>query len=152
MRKHLEILQDILPMLPDLLCLFSTPTNAYTRQNFKGIVLMWATPYSYRNFCADWNPFFSPLGESTLHLQYIIVQFFTLTLFLGWCIPDVYKHRSWSPIPQIYLWRKNLSCGDISDFYAWQMWRILKFLHMWSNFKFLHMTYVDKSKFSPHVE
>ena len=46
-------------------------------------------------------------------------------------------------------WRKI--CGDSdSDFYAWQMWRILKFLYIWSNFKFLHMTDVGKFKFSPY--
>ena len=27
------------------------------------------------------------------------------------------------------------SSGDISDFYAWQMWKIMKFLHVWSNFQ-----------------
>ena len=31
----------------------------------------------------------------------------------------------------------NLSCGEISDFYAWQMWKILKYLHVWSN---LHLS------------
>ena len=29
------------------------------------------------------------------------------------------EHTSYlSPIPPIYLWRKKLSCGEISDFYA----------------------------------
>ena len=58
------------------------------------------------------------------------------------------KVHTWylSRIPRIYPWRKNLSCGEISDFYAWQMWRILKFLHMWSNIKFLVMW-----KMSPHM-
>ena len=68
---------------------------------------------------------------------------------LNWC----HSHTSYlSPIPPIYLWRKKLSCGEISDFYAWQIWRFLKFLHMKGNFKSLYMTYVEKSKFSPHVE
>ena len=30
---------------------------------------------------------------------------------------------------------KNLSCGEIPDFYAGKMWRDLKFLHMWRIFK-----------------
>ena len=47
---------------------------------------------------------------------------------------------------------KNLSCWEILDLYAWQMWRYLKFLHMWSNFKFLHMTDAEKSENFPHVE
>ena len=145
MRKHLEILQDILPMLPDLLCLFQLLPMPIQDRTSRELFSCGRLPTLIE------IPFFSPLGESTLHLQYIIVQFFTLTLFLGWCIPDVYKHVPLSPIPQIYLWRKNLSCGDISDFYAWQMWRLLKFIHMLSNF-FLHMTDVEKYKFSPHVE
>ena len=37
------------------------------------------------------------------------------------------------------------------NFYAWQMWRNLKFLHMWSNFKFLHMTDVEKYEVSPQL-
>ena len=45
-------------------------------------------------------------------------------------------------------WRKNLSCGEISNFCTWQMWRNLKFLHMWINFTFLHMTDVEKSEIS----
>ena len=36
----------------------------------------------------------------------------------------------------------HLSCGDISDLSTWQMWRILKLVHIWRNFKFLHNTVV----------
>ena len=43
---------------------------------------------------------------------------------------------------------KNLSCGEISNFCTWNMWRKLKFLHKWINFKFLHMTDVEKSEIS----
>ena len=77
-----------------------------------------------------------------------------------------------SPIPPIYLWRKNChvekfqismhdKCGDfwnfstcrvISNLSTWQMWRNLNFLHMLSNFRFLLMTDVEKSEISPHVE
>ena len=77
-----------------------------------------------------------------------------------------------SQLSQIRYVEKNLSCGEISNLYAWQMWRNLKFLHMWSNFKFLHivemwrnltflhmlsnfkflhMTDVEKSEVSPHL-
>ena len=45
-------------------------------------------------------------------------------------------------------WRKNLSCGEISNFCTWQMKRNLKFLHMWINFTFHHMTDVEKSEIS----
>ena len=45
-------------------------------------------------------------------------------------------------------WRKNLSCGEISNLCTWQMWRNLKFLHMWINFTFHHMTDVEKSEIS----
>ena len=34
---------------------------------------------------------------------------------------------------------EKLSSGEISDFYAWQMWRNLNFLHIWSNLKFFHI-------------
>ena len=44
-------------------------------------------------------------------------------------------------------WRKNLSCGEISNFCTWRMRRNLKFLHMWINFTFHHMTDV-KSEIS----
>ena len=51
------------------------------------------------------------------------------------------NHTSYlSHISHIRDVEKNLSCGEISDLYAREMWRNLKFLHMWSNFKFLHMT------------
>ena len=43
---------------------------------------------------------------------------------------------------------KKLSCGEISNFCPWNMWRKLKFLNKWINFKFLHMTYVEKSEIS----
>ena len=43
---------------------------------------------------------------------------------------------------------KKLSCGEISNFCTWNMWRKLKFLHKWINFKFLHMTDVEKSEIS----
>ena len=34
-------------------------------------------------------------------------------------------HTSYlSPISPIYRWRKNQSCGELSDFNTWQMWRI----------------------------
>ena len=56
-----------------------------------------------------------------------------------------------SQISQIRYVEKNLSCGEISNLYAWQMWRNLKFIHMWSNLKFLHMTDVEKSEVSPHL-
>ena len=46
---------------------------------------------------------------------------------------------------------KKMSCGEISDLYAWQMWINLKILHMWSNFKFLHMRDLEKSEISPHL-
>ena len=45
-------------------------------------------------------------------------------------------------------WRKNLSCGEISNFCTWRMRRNLKFLHMWINFTFHHMTDVEKSEIS----
>ena len=45
----------------------------------------------------------------------------------------------------------NLSCGEIWDLYAWEMWQNLKFLHMWSNFKFLHMTDVEKFEVSSQL-
>ena len=56
-----------------------------------------------------------------------------------------------SQVSQVRYVEKNLSCGEISNLYAWQMWRNLKFLHMWSNLKFLHMTDVEKSEVSPHL-
>ena len=43
---------------------------------------------------------------------------------------------------------KNLSCGEISNFYTSVMGRNLEFLHMWFNFKFLHMTDVEKFEIS----
>ena len=46
---------------------------------------------------------------------------------------------------------KNLSCGEISNLDAWQIWRNLKFLPMLSNFKFLHMTDVETFEVSPHL-
>ena len=55
-----------------------------------------------------------------------------------------YLSRADGPGP----WRKNLSCGEISKFCTWNMWRKLKFVHMWINFKFLHMTDVEKSEIS----
>ena len=50
-----------------------------------------------------------------------------------------------------YVCGENLSCGEISYFYAWQIWRKLKLFHVWGDFKFLHMTDVEKSKIVPHV-
>ena len=59
------------------------------------------------------------------------------------------------PIPDIchgyhgsYPWRKNLSCGEISNSCTWQVWGNLKFLHMWIKFTFLHITDVEKSEIS----
>ena len=46
---------------------------------------------------------------------------------------------------------EKLSCGDISDFYAWHMWRNLNILHMRRNFKFLRMIDLEKSDISFHV-
>ena len=43
---------------------------------------------------------------------------------------------------------KKLSCGEISNFCTWTMWRNIKFLHMWINFTFHHMTDVEKSGIS----
>ena len=60
------------------------------------------------------------------------------------CVHTWYLSRADGPGP----WRKNLSCGEISKFCTWNMWRKLKFVHMWINFKFLHMTDVEKSKIS----
>ena len=47
-----------------------------------------------------------------------------------------------------YPWRKNLSCGEISNSCTWQVWGNLKFLHMWIKFTFLHITDVEKSEIS----
>ena len=64
-----------------------------------------------------------------------------------------FSHTSYlSQISHIRYVEINLSCGEISDLYAREMWRNLKFLHMWSNFKFLHMTDAEKFEVSPHVE
>ena len=40
-----------------------------------------------------------------------------------------------------YLWRKNLSCGEISDFSTSVMWR---------NLKLLHIHHVEKNQIYPH--
>ena len=84
------------------------------------------------------------------------------------------KTHTWylSQVSQVRYVEKKLSCGEISNLYAWQMWRNLKFLNMWSNFKFLHivemwrnltflhmlsnfkflhMTDVEKFEVSPHL-
>ena len=56
-------------------------------------------------------------------------------------------HTSYlSPRSPIYRWRKNWSCGEISDFNTQQMWRNQKFCQ---NFKILHMTDVKKSEIYP---
>ena len=56
-----------------------------------------------------------------------------------------------SQISQMRYVEKNLSCGEISNLYAWQMWRNLTFLHLLSNLKNFHMTDVEKSEVSPHL-
>ena len=48
------------------------------------------------------------------------------------------------------LWRTTLSCGEISDFFAWQLQSNVKFPHIWSNFKKFHMADVEKSEIFPH--
>ena len=59
-------------------------------------------------------------------------------------------HTSYlSPQSPIYRWRKNWSCGEISDFNTQQMWRNQKFCQIWRNFKILHMTDVKKSEIYP---
>ena len=40
-----------------------------------------------------------------------------------------------------YLWRKNMSCGEISDFFTSAVWR---------NLKLLHIHHVEKLQISPH--
>ena len=35
---------------------------------------------------------------------------------------------------------KHLESGEILDFYTWQIWRIMKLLHMWSKFNCLQNT------------
>ena len=42
-------------------------------------------------------------------------------------------------------------CGVISNFFTWEMWRFLRFIHMWRNFRFLHTADVEKYEISPHV-
>ena len=54
-----------------------------------------------------------------------------------------------------FLYMTDVEKSEISphvDYFTWQMWRNLKFLHMWSNFTFLNMTNVEKSEISPHAE
>ena len=59
-------------------------------------------------------------------------------------------HTSYlSPRSPICRWRKNWSCGEISDFNTQQMWRNQKFCQIWRNFKILHMTDVKKSEIYP---
>ena len=61
-----------------------------------------------------------------------------------------WRHTSYlSPRSPIYRWRKNWSCGEISDFNTQQMWRNQKFCQIWRNFKILHMTDVKKSEIYP---
>ena len=60
------------------------------------------------------------------------------------------KHTSYlSPRSPIYRWRKNWSCGEISDFNTQQMWRNQKLCQIWRNFKILHMTDEKKSEIYP---
>ena len=55
---------------------------------------------------------------------------------------------------------KNLSCGEISDFYTWQMWRHLKFNHICHveifqispHNKCEEIWNVENSEITPHVE
>ena len=76
-----------------------------------------------------------------------IAQLLSPTLFSDEtiiCAHTSYLSRTQGRCP----WRKNLSCGEISNFWTWQMRRNLKFLHMWINFTFHHMTDVEKSEIS----
>ena len=52
------------------------------------------------------------------------------------------------------MWRISLSCGKISDFLTWQMWRNLNFSTsvMWRYFRFLHRTGVENSENILHAE
>ena len=67
-----------------------------------------------------------------------------------WNLVCTQRHTSYlSPRSPIYRWRKNWSCGEISDFNTQQMWRNQKFCQIWRNFKILHMTDVKKSEIYP---
>ena len=72
-----------------------------------------------------------PTYDIPMQYNYILGIISAQWKHIHWKIQVTLDHTSYlSPIPPIYLWRKKLSCGEISDFYAWQMWRFLKFLHM----------------------
>ena len=97
------------------------------------------------------DSFFSPRTSSLCPWQIWGMQ-------AGWSmlINEENKQSSAAQLHTSYLsrtqgrcpWRKNLSCGEISNFCTWNMWRKLKFLHKWINFKFFHMTDVEKSEIS----
>ena len=53
-----------------------------------------------------------------------------MTINIGHQVHTWYLSRTHGRCP----WRKNLSCGEISNFCTWQMWRNLNFLNMWINF------------------
>jgi len=81
---------------------------------------------------------------------YITFIFKSATSIKGSCIKlarvghTSYLSRTHGRCP----WRKNLSCGEISNSCTLQMWKSLKFIHMWIDFKFLHMTDVETSEIS----
>ena len=58
---------------------------------------------------------------------------------------QIYMHDRYGEIWNFF------TCGVVSYFSTWQMWRNLTFLHILSNFKFLHMIDVEISEVSPHL-
>ena len=46
---------------------------------------------------------------------------------------------------------KNLSCGEILDLYAWQMWRYLKFLRMCSKIAYVEKKWKIPGMLTPHL-
>ena len=107
------------------------------------------------------DPQLEILAQKTTKLQWakrwwwLFLMILLLMLMIIFKMPsDVTMwHHTWylSQISQIRYVEKNLSCGEISNLYAWQMWRNLTFLHLLSNLKNFHMTDVEKSEVSPHL-
>ena len=107
--------------------------------------------HAYKFEISPHDKFFSTYLTCDICDKYQVCK--SLILFFNFSIFVAKTTHTWylSQISQIRYVEKNLSCGEISNLYAWQMWRNLTFLHLLSNLKNFHMTDVEKSEVSPHL-
>ena len=101
------------------------------------LIALGGNSFSNQLYCfeRDWKAKYNKVSEFQSHKFWSRKKLFLETHSTSCQVELLKKEKRKLGESQVRFPDSLHSSGDISDFYAWQMWKIMKFLHVWSNFQ-----------------